>query len=336
MGTRANQKRGLWLFLWIFAGCVLAYPQDVRTVRHPKTHEEFPIYPQTLGRNPGFPSPFLAEDGTDIITVIFRGGKFGLAPVTVADRPGQLKQLEVDGEDFPALARDGLHADSELDGLRTITGRTLAEITSLGRPGGLSTSGFMAGDETILSVLKADNRLVRRLRLTHPQLARPLFHIWNLILFDWNLGHWNRDRHTWENAEAVLYNEKRVLAKAERTKGGQRSIFADGITGGATIDIWRDLDAKERKFLEKKYPRLGPGEMADFIRGLSHIVTGEIEPQYIMRYGFYEGHAGWRTDPLAIAFIFGLRSLKEIESAFPGKIPEILASHFLEDVGRTK
>jgi hypothetical protein len=289
-----------------------------------------------LDRNPNFPSPFRAKDGTEIITVLFHDQKFGLVPVTLADRPGKPKQLEVDGKDFPALARDGLHADSELDGLRTITGRTLAEITSLGRPGALSTSGFLAEDEMVLSVLKADNRLVGRLRCTHPQLARPLFHIWNLILFDCDLGHWNRDRHTWENAEAVIYGRKRVLVKAELTKGGQRSIFDDGLTGGATIDIWRNLEAEERKFLERKYPRLGPGEMADLIGRLSHIVTGEIEPHYIMRYGFYEGHTAWRADPVAVAFIFGLRSLQEIEAAFPGEIPRILTAHFVGKIGRTE
>ena len=64
------------------------------------------------------------------------------------------------------------------------------------------------------------------------------------------------------------------------------------------------------------------------IQRLSSIRTGEMEPHYIMWYGFYEGHTEWRADPLAIAFIFGLRSLEELERAFPGKLYEVLTKHF--------
>jgi hypothetical protein len=48
---------------------------------------------------------------------------------------------------------------------------------------------------------------------------------------------------------------------------------------------------------------------------LTRVEMGEIQPFYVMRYGFYEGHTRWRVDPAAIAFIFGLRSLQEIERA---------------------
>ncbi len=65
-----------------------------------------------------------------------------------------------------------------------VAGRSIAEITDLGRPGGLSTDGFLTGSEDTLTVLAGDNRLVSRMGLTHPELARPLFHIWNMILAD--------------------------------------------------------------------------------------------------------------------------------------------------------
>jgi hypothetical protein len=68
--------------------------------------------------------------------------------------------------------------------------------------------------------------------------------------------------------------------------------------------------------------------MEELIGKLSHIMTGEMEPYYVMRYGFYEGHTGYRVDPIAIAFIFGLRSLDEIEIAFPGRLYEMLTMHF--------
>ena len=51
---------------------------------------------------------------------------------------------------------------------------------------------------------------------------------------------------------------------------------------------------------------------------------------YIQRYGFYEGHTDYRADPLAIAFILGLKSLPEIEQAFPGRLRDALARHFTE------
>ena len=43
--------------------------------------------------------------------------------------------------------------------------------------------GFMEYDEDIISVLLGDNRLARKLKLTHPELARPLFHMWNIVRF---------------------------------------------------------------------------------------------------------------------------------------------------------
>jgi hypothetical protein len=47
-----------------------------------------------------------------------------------------------------------------------------------------------------------------------------------------------------------------------------------------------------------------------------------------MRYGFYEGHTDYRADPIAIAFIFGMRSLEQIEAAFDGRLYEALTRPF--------
>jgi len=49
---------------------------------------------------------------------------------------------------------------------------------------------------------------------------------------------------------------------------------------------------------------------------------------YIMRYGFYEGRTAYRCDPVAIAFIFGLKSISEIEYAFRGNLYNIMTDHF--------
>jgi len=53
-----------------------------------------------------------------------------------------------------------------------------------------------------------------------------------------------------------------------------------------------------------------------------------MAPYYIMRYGFYEGHTGWRADPIVIAFIFGMKDLEEIDAAFDGKLYDALTKHF--------
>ena len=53
-----------------------------------------------------------------------------------------------------------------------------------------------------------------------------------------------------------------------------------------------------------------------------------MAPYYIMRYGFYEGHTAWRADPIAIAFVFGLRRLEDIEAVFPGDLYNVLTGHF--------
>lgn len=52
-----------------------------------------------------------------------------------------------------------------------------------------------------------------------------------------------------------------------------------------------------------------------------------MQPQYIMRYGFYEGHTFWRADPLALSFIFGINSLEELDKTFEYRLPDIMSMH---------
>jgi hypothetical protein len=119
-----------------------------------------------------------------------------------------------------------------------------------------------------------------------------------------------------------------VKLDAGDTKGAQLSIFADGLEGSFHIEIERDLTPQELSLLTQKYPRLTPQQMNALILALTRLETGEIEPHYIMWYGFYEGRTPWRTDPVAIALIFGLRTLDEIECAFPGRLYEVVAARF--------
>lgn len=288
----------------------------------------YAIYPQVVDHRPDLPSPFMSKDGEEYVIAVTREEKYAIIKVTLSNDREICPQLTVDTTDFPLLAQTGLHAEEGLNNIKTITGRSLEEITELGRPDGLSQAGFMAHDENILSVIKADNRMVRQLGLTHPQLAKPLFHILNMMETDLSLNRWNMAKHQWENIRYFYYNGQRVLVEVEDTKGGQQSIFDDNIEGGFYIKIWREFDAEELQYLKEHYGHLSPKALSECKNKLSAMNTGEMQPQYIMRYGFYEGHTFWRTDPIAISFIFGLKSLPELDRIFEHKLPEMLTTHF--------
>ena len=155
-------------------------------------------------------------------------------------------------------------------------------------------------------------------------MARPLFHIFNVILTVRN----DSER---SGIQGVLYNNREIYLRFWGAKGWQESIFYDEILGYWEIEIWRDIDQDELAFLSQQYANLSDESRADLIRRLSHIHTGEMVPFYIMRYGFYEGHTGFRADPLAVVFIFGLRTVDELERAFEGHLYEVIVGHHLRD-----
>lgn len=301
----------------------------------------FNLYPETLDMLPDIPSPFTTEDGKEIVVGFTKNEKFALVLVTVENGTtyfyngnfGKGKQIDVDAKDFPTLAETGLHSEIELDQTRTITDKSISEITYLGRPERSSGAGFMGNDENIISVLKGDNRLVEKMGLTHPQMAKPLFHVWNLILKDYELG--NISGQYGGNIKYILYNGKKILLEAHGTRGFQESIFDDEIRGNFQMNILRELDGHEKEFLNKKYSNLNEEQMEELVKKLSYFHTGEMVPYYVMRYGFYEGHTDYRADPIVIAFIFGLKSLEEIESIFNGNLYEVLTTHFTkENIGK--
>ena len=106
----------------------------------------------------------------------------------------------------------------------------------------------MAEDEDIISVIKGDNNLVKKLGLTHPEMARPLFHLWNLILKEIEVGNWAR---FYDNIRYILYNNNKLNLKANGNKGWQQSIFNDEIQGSFDIDVWRGLTEGEELYLKK-------------------------------------------------------------------------------------
>jgi HEAT repeat protein len=282
------------------------------------------LYPDVLDARPDLPSPLTAADGTELVLAFLQNGKYGIVPATLKEADGQCR---ADGRDFPTLEATGLHSVVELERARIITGRSVGEIADLARPGALSTDGFLAADEEVVDVLKDDNRTVSALGLTHADLARPLFHVWNMMGTDLDLGRWNMSTHRWGNVTALMSHGRLVTLAARDSKGGQFSIFADGLDGAFTIEIDTALTDAEQAFLRTRYPRLEAAAMDALVQSLTRIRTGEIQPHYVMWYGFYEGTTPWRTDPVALAFVFGLRTLEQIEAAFPGRLYEVLMRH---------
>jgi hypothetical protein len=130
-----------------------------------------------------------------------------------------------------------LHSDVELGQTLRITGIPISELSEKGRPQRLSWDGFMCEDEDVISILRCDNRIVKSMNLTHPQLAKPLFHIWNLILTEYEHGKIGR---SWDNIEYVLYNGRHVrFGQVYPTRSFQESMFNDEIRGTWDITIQR-------------------------------------------------------------------------------------------------
>ena len=298
--------------------------------------KSYAAYPAVNMNLPDITSPVRSDDGQELVVAEVKTGGYSLVPVTVENGAplhysrrvgnvmGKDNQLEVDRGDFPDLFRSGLHNEEKLLKITAITGWPVDLISYIARPNRFSAAGFMAGDEDILSVLAGDNRLVRRLGFIHSRLAVPLFHVWNLILGESASGLWGRH---WDRITHILYNGRKIEVKASGSKGWQMSIFQDEIQGNFDIHVRTELSDTEEMLLKKRYGGLNPDEFAGMIEQLTHIHFSEMNPYYIMRYGFYEGHTSYRCDPLAVTFVFGLKTLEEIEAAFPGVIPWILKNH---------
>ena len=196
--------------------------QGAETVQIVYGDRTYALFPEMLTQAPRFHSPLMTEEGREILTCFTRDGRYFLVDATIENGEpldyrndlwwGKGRQLDVDSLDFPVLARTGMHSETELDQKKTITGRPISEITRIGRPDRSSQAGFMGEDESIISVLKGDNRLVARLDLTHPQCARPLFHVFNLILAV------SKDPER-GNVGGVIYNDRKVHLTFSGAKG---------------------------------------------------------------------------------------------------------------------
>lgn len=137
----------------------------------------------------------------------------------------------------------------------------------------------MAVDEDVHSVLQTDHQMVRRIGLKHPDLARPLFHVWNLLLRQYELGRLGRFK---DDISSIWYHGREIHLRSQRTKGFQESIFHDKIKGALDIQLWRDMDDGEREFLNAAYMHLGAAEREAMAGRLTRLRTREMQPYYIM------------------------------------------------------
>ena len=298
----------------------------------------YKLYPHVYEIMPEITSPCIVQDTIEAILVVTKNKQYGIVDVTMEDgKPllysyrlgtfmGKDKQTHV-GPDFPKLVKTGLHSEEQLDIKEMITGIPIDIINCTAKPAGYSYSGFMAEDEDIISVLKGDNRLVRIMGFTHPQMAKPLFHIWNLILKEIELGNWGG--RYYENIKNMYYNGNLLNFNVSGSKGWQISIFFDEVKGRHNIHIDRKLTPNEELYLKNNYTELSDIQLKELKQKLTNLDFSEMLPYYIMRYGFYEGHTDYRCDPVAIAFIFGLKDIEEIDKAFEGKLYTTLTKHFI-------
>lgn len=325
-------KTGFKFFLLL----LLCFPAIINKVYS----QTFPykLYPYLYETRLEIKSPCIVQDTIEILIIVTKNSQFGICDVTLENGEplfysyklgtfmGKDQQLSVGCADFPSLTKTGLHSEKELNLKTMITGIPLNTINCSAKPNNYSISGFIAEDEDIISVLIGDNERVKLLGLTHPQLAKPLFHIWNLILKEMELENWGG--RFYDNIKSIDYNGNLLNFNVSGSKGWQISIFFDEIEGRYNIHVDRKPEPKEIKYLNEKYANLSSEEFTELIKLLSNLDFSEMLPYYILRYGFYEGHTDYRCDPIAISFLFGLKSIEEIDAACNGDIYYVLKNHF--------
>jgi len=332
-------KTILTLVMLLPAVCFLqaqhSYKHQLPTV----SSEKLIKAPACVNEKPDLPSPVVSDGSREFILFKTAANKYTCMDVTVENGEpfdykqglsGKGNQLKADGEDFPHFAETGIHTTEELANAKTITGLSVAKITVDARPWGSSGVGFVADDETIMSVIWADNQTVEKLGLTHPDMARPLFHFWNAMHYK---EQYNAEQEPDSRLQlaSFFYNGKELEFKVQGSRGWQESIFNDEILGTGHLEIWRELTDEEQEFLNEKYKYLSAEQMKQLKKELSYLHTGEMVLFYINRYGFYEGHNEYRVDPVTVASLFGLKSINELHQSANGDLYGYFIAHFTEN-----
>ncbi len=266
----------------------------------------------------------------ETITLNHVSGKKITIDVTLRADSGSGNQLERGCPEFTKLTDTGLHSRLELFTVKEIGGKPLTQITEDARPEMLSNCGFITKNEDILSVIYRDNETVRKLRLTHPRVVKPVFQVINML--DYLTEKKLYDPGGMKYVGSFTYNGNRILLHTGGPgKGCQQSLFNDSAAGCRTYILIHNLSDEERKFLKEKYSALSDKEFEKLEKLLTQVQTAEMEAYYAVKYGFYEGHTDYRADPIALAYVFGLRKLDEIEKALPGELYGLLTKEFTRE-----
>lgn len=301
--------------------------------------ENLKLAPEFYADKPELPSPALTETSREVVLIKTKNNGYAWMDATVENGEtfdyknrlyGKGNQLLANVKDFPYFAKTGLHSEKELGNIKIITSRSVSQITIDGRPWGSSGVGFLAEDETILSVILADNQTVKNLGLTHADIARPLFHFWNISR---DFEKYSLDTVTKQRIEmdALIYNGHEIKFKIQGSRGWQESIFNDEILGTGHIEIWRDLTSHEFNFLKSNYAELDSKQFANLLKNVSHFHTSEMVFFYINRYGFYEGHNEYRPDPITVAIVFGLTSIEKVHRVSGDDLYSYFNTHFTQN-----
>ena len=324
------------LSIFLFVAC----KQDRYRNKLPKiSSDKLKFTPELYVEKPELPSPSISENGREMVLLKTKNNHYTWVNATLENGEpfdykkrlfGKGNQLVADVKDFPHFARKGIHTEEELRNTKTITGHSVSQITVDGRPWGSSGVGFLAEDETIMSVIYADNQTVKKLRLTHADIARPLFHFCNIIN-DFEKNSLDSLTNKRIEIEALMYNGHEVKFKTEGSRGWQESIFDDEILGTGQVEIWRDLSSGEIDFLKANYSHLSKEQLEQLQKMISWFHTSEMVFFYINRYGFYEGHTEYRPDPISVTLVFGLTSIEEAHLAVNGDLYYYFGLHFTQN-----
>jgi len=84
-------------------------------------------------------------------------------------------------------------------------------------------------------VLHGDNELVRRLGLKHPDLARPLFHVWNLLLREFELESWAVQ----DDVGSFWYHRRRFTFGHSGPKVSRKPSSTTRSRARFDIELWR-------------------------------------------------------------------------------------------------
>lgn len=331
-----RQSNFILLFVFLLFSC----KQERYLFNLPKiSGNKLKFAPELYNEKPELPSPAITDNSREVVLLRTKNNQFLWIDATVENGEpfdykrqlfGKGNQFAPDGVDFPYFARNAIHTEKELRNTKMITGRSVSQITVDGRPRGSSGVGFMAEDETIMSVIYADNLTVKKLGLTHADIARPLFHFWN-ISREFKKYKVDSIINQRIDMETLIYNGYNIKSKTEGSRGWQESVFDDEILGTGHIEIWRDLTNKEKDFLKIHYSQLSMEQFEQLKKMVSWFHTCEMVFFYINRYGFYEGHTEYRPDPLTIVLVFGLKSIEEVHLACGGDLYHYFNEHFTQN-----